>query len=168
VDIDTGAVSVLEREILAASGFKHTPIATKLTLKYLDSQAPTFNKVFRASVLQMGGAAQRIGSKLAAPLQSLDLASNFYPLQMLKTPIAPVPSETLRDVLPKCEPDQALLFEPVKPAKDGETKPSSTSRVAVVNACSAMFPWLPFTCCSKWACAWCCLRPFCAADSLLT
>jgi FAD/FMN-containing dehydrogenase/Fe-S oxidoreductase len=122
VDIDTGAVSVLEREILAASGFKHTPIATKLTLKYLDSQAPTFNKVFRASVLQMGGAAQRIGSKLAAPLQSLDLASNFYPLQMLKTPIAPVPSETLRDVLPKCEPDQALLFEPVKPAKDGETK----------------------------------------------
>jgi FAD/FMN-containing dehydrogenase/Fe-S oxidoreductase len=122
VDIDTGAVSVLERELLASSGFKHTPLATKMTLRYLDSQAPTFNKVFRASVLQMGGAAQRIGSKLAAPLQSLNLASNFYPLQMLKTSIAPVPSETLRDVLPKCEPDQALLFEPAKPAAGSETK----------------------------------------------
>jgi len=122
VDIDTGAVSVLERELLATSGFKHTPLATKMTLRYLDSQAPTFNKIFRASVLQMGGAAQRIGSKLAAPLQSLELASNFYPLQMLKTSIAPVPSETLRDVLPKCEPDQALLFEPAKPAQNGEAK----------------------------------------------
>ena len=122
VDIDTGAVSVLEREILASSGFKHTSKATKLTLHYLDSQAPTFNKVFRASVLQMGGAAQRIGSKLAAPLQSLNMASNFYPLQMLKSSVAPVPSRTLRDILPKCEPDQALLFEPVRPAKGGETK----------------------------------------------
>jgi FAD/FMN-containing dehydrogenase/Fe-S oxidoreductase len=122
VDIDTGAVSVLEREILASSGFKHTSMATKMTLRYLDSQAPTFNKVFRASVVQMGGAAQRIGSKLAAPLQSLHLASNFYPLQMLKSSVAPVPARTLRDVLPKCEPDQALLFEPVRPAKHGETK----------------------------------------------
>jgi FAD/FMN-containing dehydrogenase/Fe-S oxidoreductase len=122
VDIDTGAVSVLEREILASSGFKHTPMATQMTLRYLDSQAPTFNKVFRASVLQVGGAVQRIGSKLATPFQSLDLASNFYPLQMLKSSVAPVPSRTLRDVLPKCEPDQALLFEPVKPAKGGETK----------------------------------------------
>ena len=122
VDIDTGAVSVLEREILASSGFKHTSKATKLTLHYLDSQAPTFNKVFRASVLQMGGAAQRIGSKLAAPLQSLNMASNFYPLQMLKSSVAPVPSRTLRDILPKCEPDQALLFEPARPAKGGETK----------------------------------------------
>ncbi|WP_420239683.1 DUF3683 domain-containing protein [Telmatobacter bradus] len=122
VDIDTGAVSVLEREILASSGMKHTPPATKMTLRYLDSQNTTFNKVFRASVLQMGGAAQRIGSKLTAPLQKLELASNFYPLQMLKTSIAPVPSQTLRDVLPKCEPDQALLFEPATPAKNGETK----------------------------------------------
>jgi D-lactate dehydrogenase (cytochrome) len=122
VDIDTGAVSVLERELLAASGLKHTPIATKMTLRYLDSQAPTFNKIFRASVLQMGGAAQRIGSKLAAPLQSLELASNFYPLQMLKTSIAPVPSITLRDVLPKCDPDQALLFEPAKTDAASETK----------------------------------------------
>jgi D-lactate dehydrogenase (cytochrome) len=122
VDIDTGEVSVLERELLASSGFKHTPMATKMTLRYLDSQAPAFNKIFRASVLQMGGAAQRIGSKLAAPLQSLELASNFYPLQLLKTSIAPVPAQTLRDVLPKCEPDQALLFEPASPAPSGEAK----------------------------------------------
>ncbi len=122
VDIDTGAVSVLEREILASSGFKHTPMATKMTLRYLDSQAPTFNKVFRTSIVQIGGTVQRIGSKLVAPLQSLNVASSFYPLQMLKSAVAPVPARTLRDVLPKCEPDQALLFEPVRPVKGGETK----------------------------------------------
>ncbi|MGC9199092.1 MAG: DUF3683 domain-containing protein [Acidobacteriaceae bacterium] len=122
VDIDTGAVSVLEREILASSGFKHTPMATKMTLRYLDSQAPTFNKVFRRSIVQIGGTVQRIGSKLAAPLQSLKVASNFYPLQMLKSAVAPVPAWTLRDVLPKCEPDQALLFEPARPAKGAEIR----------------------------------------------
>jgi len=112
VDIDTGEVSVLEREILSSWGYKHTPPATKMTLRYLDSHSPALNKVFRVGVAQLGGAAQRLGSKLTAPLQPADGHSQFYPLQMLRTSIAPIPSKTLRDVLPKCEPDQALLFEP--------------------------------------------------------
>ena len=112
VDIDTGAVTVLEREILAASGFKRTPLATRMTLRYLESQDPTFNKVFRTSVVQIGGTAQRIASKLAAPMQSLSLASNFYPLQMLKSSIPPAPAQTLRSLLPGCDPDQALVFQP--------------------------------------------------------
>jgi FAD/FMN-containing dehydrogenase/Fe-S oxidoreductase len=113
VDIDTGEVSVLEREILAGWGYKHTPPATKLTLRYLDSHSPAFNKVFRASVIQLGGTAQRVASKVVAPLQHLNGAAQFYPLQMMRSSLPAYPGQTLRDVLPHCEPDQALAFEPV-------------------------------------------------------
>jgi len=113
VDIDTGEVSVLEREILSSWGYKHTPPATKLTLSYLDSHSPAYNKIFRATVIQLGGAAQRLASKLVAPLQPLNGASQLYPLQMLRSSLPSYPSETLRDVLPNCEPNQALFFEPV-------------------------------------------------------
>ena len=116
VDIDTGRVSVLEREILSSWGYKHTPLATKLTLSYLDSHSPAYNSIFRAGVVQMGGAAQRIGNKLAAPLQKSAAFSQLYPVKMLRSSLPPVPSETLRDVLPKCEQDQALVFEPTLPA----------------------------------------------------
>jgi FAD/FMN-containing dehydrogenase/Fe-S oxidoreductase len=112
VDIDTGEVTVLEREILASWGYKTKPIATQLTLKYLDSRSPAFNKVFRTSVVQIGGAVQRVASKLVAPLQPADGASAFYPLRLLASSVAPVPSQTLRDVLPECEAGEALVFEP--------------------------------------------------------
>jgi FAD/FMN-containing dehydrogenase/Fe-S oxidoreductase len=112
VDIDTGEVSVLEREILAGWGYKHTPIATKLTLSYLDSHSPAYNKLFRASVIQIGGTAQRLASKMVGPLQPSNGASEFYPLQMLRSSLPAYPGQTLRDVLPNCEPDQALVFEP--------------------------------------------------------
>ena len=113
VDIDTGEVSVLEREILSEWGYKHTPLATQLTLQYLDSRSPAFNNVFRSTVVKAGGAAQRVFSKLAAPFQPAESASAFYPLRLLRSSVAPSPSQTLRDVLPDCEPDQALVFEPV-------------------------------------------------------
>jgi FAD/FMN-containing dehydrogenase/Fe-S oxidoreductase len=112
VDIDTGEVSVLERKILTEWGYKHTPLATQLTLQYLDSRSPAFNSLFRASVVQLGGAAQRVFSKLAAPFQPAGEASAFYPLRLLRSSVAPVPSQTLRDVLPPCEAGQALIFEP--------------------------------------------------------
>ena len=112
VDIDTGAVSVLERQILSGWGYKHTPLATRLTLQYLDSRSPVFNNLFRTTVAQFGGAAQRVVSKLAAPLQPAEGASAFYPLRLLRSSVAPIPSQTLRDVLPPCEADQALVFEP--------------------------------------------------------
>jgi len=112
VDIDSGEVSVLEREILAGWDYKHTPPATKLTLSYLDSHSPAYNKIFRTSVIQLGGTAQRLASKMVAPLQALPGASQFYPLQMLRSSLPAYPGQTLRDVLPNCEPDQALVFEP--------------------------------------------------------
>ncbi len=122
VDIDSGAVSILERQILSELGYKHTPLPTKLTLQYLDSRSPAFNNVFRTSIVQIGGAAQRVASKLAAPFQPADGASAFYPLRLLRSSVAPVPSQTLRNVLPECEADQALVFEPDKNGNSDERK----------------------------------------------
>ncbi|MBM3162257.1 MAG: DUF3683 domain-containing protein [Chlorobi bacterium] len=112
VDIDTGEVSVIERELLAARGFKHSSPVTEMTLRYLDSRSPFFNKVFRNAVLRLGGAAQRAGSRITAPLQPEDDPPAFYPLRLLRSSVPPVPENTLRDVLPECGQDQVLMFEP--------------------------------------------------------
>lgn len=111
VDIDTGEVSVLERAILTNWGYKHTPALTRLTLKYLDSRSPSFNKLFRATALRAGGAAQRLASKIVAPIQPND-DSSFYPLKLLRSAVPPISAQSLRDVLPDCDPDQVLVFEP--------------------------------------------------------
>ncbi len=112
VDIDSGEVSVLERSILESWGYKNTSAATRATLAYLDSRSPTFNRLFRSAVVRLGGSIQRTGVELAAPLQPVEGRPGPYPLQMLRSPVNPVPRETLRDVLPPCEPSQVLLFEP--------------------------------------------------------
>jgi FAD/FMN-containing dehydrogenase/Fe-S oxidoreductase len=111
VDIDSGEVSVLEREILASWGYKRTTAATQATLGYLDSRSPAYNKVFRETVVRIGGAAQRAACELAAPLQPAG-GGGPWALTVLRSPIPPVPAQTLRDVLPACEPDQVLVLEP--------------------------------------------------------
>ncbi len=112
VDIDTGEVTVMEREILAARGFKHSTAATRLTLKYLGSRSPAFNQAFRTAVVKLGGAAQRVGCEIAAPLQPSQGMPRSYVLRVLRSPIPPADDGTLRDVLPECRPDQALMIEP--------------------------------------------------------
>jgi FAD/FMN-containing dehydrogenase/Fe-S oxidoreductase len=114
VDIDSGAVSVLEKQILASWGYKSTTAATRASLAYLDSRSPAFNKLFRATVVRLGGAVQRAACELAAPLQPADGRPGSYALQMLRSPMNPVPAHTLRDVIPACEPDQVLVFEPTE------------------------------------------------------
>jgi FAD/FMN-containing dehydrogenase/Fe-S oxidoreductase len=112
VDIDTGEVSALERQILSAWGYKKTPLATRLTLRYLESRSPSFNRVFRTVALRMGSMAQRAACTLAAPLQPPDGPSPVYALRLLRSPMPGIPAATLRDLVPPCEPDQALVFEP--------------------------------------------------------
>jgi len=112
VDIDTGEVSVLERELLAGRGFKHSTPITEMTLHYLDSRSPFFNKVFRNAVLRFGGAAQRAGSRIAAPMLPEDDPPSFYPFRLLRSAVPPVPGQILSDVLPECGQDQVLVFDP--------------------------------------------------------
>ena len=113
VDIDSGEVSILEREILSARGLKNSPPITKMTLNYLANRSPFYNKMFRNTVLRIGGAAQRAGAKMTAPLQASREAQNVpAPLRLLRSAVPPVPEKTLRDLLPACESDQVLVFEP--------------------------------------------------------
>ena len=115
VDIDSGEVSVLERRILQSWGYKNTTLATKAALRFLESRSPTYNKVVRSTLIRIGGAVQRAACDLAAPLQPADGRPGPYPLQMLRSPFPVIPAETLRDVIPPCEPDQVLVFEPPPP-----------------------------------------------------
>jgi FAD/FMN-containing dehydrogenase/Fe-S oxidoreductase len=117
VDIDSGVVSVLEREILASWGYHRSRGATLATLGYLDSRSPAYNALFRTAVVRLGGAVQRAGYALARPFQPADRPSDFYPLQLLRAPVPKVPARTLRDVLPPCEPDQVLVLEPEEEAR---------------------------------------------------
>ena len=117
VDIDTGEVSVMEREILSARGFKHMPLATRLTLRYLDTRSRLGNSLFRTGLVRIGGALQRAGHEVTSPLRAKGGSSRL--LQVLRSPVLPADEGTLRDVLPECRADQALLFEP-----EGEAKKS--------------------------------------------
>jgi len=116
VDIDTGEVSVLERETLAAWGYKKTPAITKLTLHYLNNRSVTYNRLFRTTVMKAGGAAQRAAHTLAAPFQPKAGPSGSKVMSMLRSSVPPLSARALHEVLPACEADQALVFEPASEA----------------------------------------------------
>jgi FAD/FMN-containing dehydrogenase/Fe-S oxidoreductase len=111
VDIDSGEVSVLEREILMAHGYKHHAAPTRATLRYLESTSPAFNAAFRAGVVRLGGKLQRALAKAVGPARG----GAPYPLQLLRSPGPAAEAKELSDALPACGPDQALVLEP-----DGE------------------------------------------------
>jgi FAD/FMN-containing dehydrogenase/Fe-S oxidoreductase len=109
VGIDTGEVSVLERGILAAHGFKRTPLVTRATLAYLESTSAPVNRAFRAGVLGAGGAVQRLAARA---LRSLRRDGGAGRSSLFGSPLPPPDAVGLRELLPRCEPDQALLLEP--------------------------------------------------------
>ncbi len=127
VDIDSGEVSVLERGILQSWGYKNTTLATRAALGFLESRSPTYNKLFRSTVVRLGGAVQRAAVELVAPLQPADGRPGPYPLQMLRSPLPRIPAETLRDVIPPCDQDQVLVFEP-PPPEDPPPQPRSAGQ----------------------------------------
>jgi Fe-S oxidoreductase len=105
VRIDTGEVSILERRLLSARGHKRTAPATAATLRYLESTSPALNAVFRAGAVRLGGALQRAIAGAIAPQQRA--AGGLF-----ASPLPPADPFTLRDVLPRCQPDQALILDP--------------------------------------------------------
>jgi len=117
VDIDTGEVSILERQILKARGFKHSALATRASLAYLKkSRAKRFQAAFRFGVLGLGSRAQRLASAAAQALPARALRSSRA-LAMLARPLPLAKPGLLKDALPACGPRQALLFSPEGPAK---------------------------------------------------
>jgi len=117
VKIDTGEVSILEREILVARGTKQTALATRLTLAYLDSTNRTFNALFRLLVLRLGTAAQRLGARLLGALRLPDVVARGWPLALLRSPVRAPARRALHRALPVYQPSQALVIEPEEAAE---------------------------------------------------
>ncbi|HYG66830.1 MAG TPA: (Fe-S)-binding protein, partial [Anaeromyxobacteraceae bacterium] len=92
-------------------GTRRSRPATGLTLRYLESRSPAANAAFHTGLVRLGGAVQRAACAAVAPLQP-ETANGSRALAMLRSPVPPVPAETLRDLLPPCGPDQALVLEP--------------------------------------------------------
>ena len=115
VKIDTGEVSILEREILIARGTKKTALPTRLTLAYLDSTSRAFNALFRFFVLRLGTGAQRFGARIthAAP----NAIAAMWPLSLLRSPVVAPAAEPLYKALPEFHQSQALVIEPEKTAE---------------------------------------------------
>jgi FAD/FMN-containing dehydrogenase/Fe-S oxidoreductase len=115
VKIDTGEVSILEREILVGRGTKRTALATRMVLTYLDSTNRTFNSLFRFFVLRLGSSAQRLGASLtsAAP----DAVSERWPMSLVRSAVAAPAAEPLYKALPEMHQSQALVIEPDEPAE---------------------------------------------------
>lgn len=115
VDIDTGKVSVVEREILAAGKFKRTAVATQLSLEYLASRSKLFNFAFRTAVLRMGSFAQQSASRILRLVPLPEAVRDTAPLALVKNPLSTVPATIMGTHLPACGAKQALLFEPEIP-----------------------------------------------------
>jgi len=67
VEIDTGEVSVLERTILAARGY-NTRRGNPGDAHVPRQPLPVFNRLFRRGRVRAGGAFQRLGARVLAPL----------------------------------------------------------------------------------------------------
>jgi FAD/FMN-containing dehydrogenase/Fe-S oxidoreductase len=119
VDIDTGVISIEERNILVDQKQKHTPLATRMVLGYLDSRSVMYNSFFKRVILQWGGRFQRIGSRLLSLVPVYPEKKKGSLLSLFESPVTPISPGTLRDILPQCREDQALFIRP--PGKTKKT-----------------------------------------------
>ncbi|MDY0133032.1 MAG: DUF3683 domain-containing protein [Desulforegulaceae bacterium] len=127
VDIDTGEVTILEREILSSLKYKHTPIGTRAVLKYLKSSNQPLNKIFKNLVLKPGVKVQNfakkgldyIEGKLPVKIKNFEidpLNNEFIKSRktylMLQSSATGPSKETIRDYLPSCSDNQAVIVNP--------------------------------------------------------
>ncbi|PIE75064.1 MAG: FAD-linked oxidase [Deltaproteobacteria bacterium] len=122
VNIDTGEVSILEREILTSLDYKHTPIGTKTILKYLKSRNPIINTIFKKTFLVPGVKAQNMAKK------SLDYLRNKIPVkinplekdiikksktyQVFQSEAALPSKQSIHSFIPECRENQAVILHP--------------------------------------------------------
>ncbi|MBA3010412.1 MAG: DUF3683 domain-containing protein [Proteobacteria bacterium] len=112
VNIDSGNIAVEERTILKNMKFKHTPLSTQLTLKYLATKNEPANKILRTTLLGAGGFLQRSGVRLKSPFSFIKPIRETRTFQLLQTPVSNAGIHTLRSYLPRAHKNQAILMEP--------------------------------------------------------
>ncbi len=111
VDIDTAEVSILEREILSDLKYKHTPLATGLSLTYLKNRNRISNHLFRKIVMEWGGSLQRTATRLSTHTPIIAKRGGKI-ADMFKSQMAPVSSFSLAEIMPKCSEHEALMINP--------------------------------------------------------
>ncbi|MFO7539585.1 MAG: (Fe-S)-binding protein [Chloroflexota bacterium] len=112
VNIDTGAVSILEREILSAHRTRKTALATRLALAFLDSRSPVANVLMRSTALWAGSRLQRAGAWVLDRLPGSATSTGARGHGRRLAPMPPIPAGTLFSRLPACGAGQAIVIEP--------------------------------------------------------
>jgi len=113
VGIDSGEISILEREILETLKYKHTALTTRLTLSYLENRSGAINRVMRKSFV-WGVRIQRTGNRI---LNAMPKSFEQTPgLSYLRSPVTSLSRGTLRDVLPASGWNHSLCIEPMESA----------------------------------------------------
>jgi FAD/FMN-containing dehydrogenase/Fe-S oxidoreductase len=112
VNIDSGEVSILEREILTNHQYRKTATATKVALAYLDNRSTAMNALLRSVVMRTGTRIQRATAWLLKHLPLAQRLSMAKSLHLLSSPMPPIPAGTLFGYLPPCTSEQAVVIEP--------------------------------------------------------
>lgn len=116
VDIDTGAITIQERELLAEHRMFRGKTATRISLGYLESRSPWRNRWYRPLLLRFGAGLQQAAAQASRPWSRSD--PNRVP-GPLRSPMTPADPTDLWAGLPRCNPDQALVLHPRQ--EPGET-----------------------------------------------
>jgi FAD/FMN-containing dehydrogenase/Fe-S oxidoreductase len=112
VGIDKGAVSLLERDILAAAGLKRPRLMVRGALGYLGSRSWLLNFLFRSTFLVPGMKTQRALRGVLAPVAQIPLARRTYLGQLVgSAPVAPG-WRTFQGNLPGSKRDDTFVLHP--------------------------------------------------------
>lgn len=109
VDIDTGVITILERELLAEHDLLAGKPATRISLEFLESRSPWRNRIARPVLLRFGAEVQRVAAGMVRPWVSR-LPLSLPPA--LLSPMTPADPEDLWQQLPPCGQNQALILHP--------------------------------------------------------
>ena len=148
------------RDPRSAGATRTRPLATRAALGYLDSRSPAYNKVFRSTVVRLGGAVQRAACELAAPFQPADGRPGAVPAAAAPLADAGDPGGDAagRDPALRARPG-ARVRAARRPdgrrtggangerAADAGSGPSSTSRAAARSGSSRTSRWRRCTSC---------------------
>ena len=116
VDIDGGAVSLLERQTLGSRHQRKTAITTRLALSFLDNRSRAANAALRPVALWAGSRMQRVAARAIDLLPGGKKTANGT-LTLIRSAMPPVPAGTLYSHLPACNDNQAVIVEPEETPK---------------------------------------------------
>ncbi|MBF0102408.1 MAG: DUF3683 domain-containing protein [Desulfobacterales bacterium] len=112
VRIDSGDITILEREFLIDQKVYQPKFLTQMTLSYLENRSFRHNQIWRLGLVQTGSALQRIGNRVLSMFHESPAYHRLPYSTYLHSKVPPVPKESIFTYLPKTKPNQALMLKP--------------------------------------------------------